>query len=127
MVCRREEMGMSANEQKLFHLIDSLIRATRSEKVEWLSTHTDASPTEDTYSLSLTRGTVNIWSIDGDGTFPFVLQIRGEQGQVVEERRVAGNEFLAEKTAELFRIATSSARNANAVIDSLIDDLNDPF
>ncbi|MEU6010224.1 hypothetical protein [Streptomyces sp. NPDC047453] len=118
---------MAVDQEKLLTLINSLISATEAEKVEWTSTSTQSAPTEDTYSLSLTRGTVIIWSQDGDGTFPFMLQIRGDQGQVVEEIRSAGGGLVADGIAELFRVAMNSARNANAVIDSLIDDLTDPF
>ncbi|MFD7791086.1 hypothetical protein [Streptomyces sp. NPDC059759] len=55
------------------------------------------------------------------------MQIRGDQGEVVEELRNIGGGENADEVAELFRVAMNSARNADAVIDSIIDDLADPF
>ncbi|MFI7894291.1 hypothetical protein ACIFUY_23945 [Streptomyces sp. CACIS-1.16CA] len=112
-------------------LLDALIAATRRESVEWSSTKNDVSTEEDVYTLSLTRGTVAVWSRDGDGVPPYGLQIRGEQGQVVEEYTSHQNshddelgQAISDKLGMLFYVASISARNANAVIDSMLDDLS---
>lgn len=117
---------MPVNPQKLGALIEALHRATEEGRVEWEAVTPDASADESTYVVSLTHGTVAIWSRDRDGMAPFILQIRGDRGQVVDEIP-SHRDAHSDGITSLYQLASGSARNANAVIDSLLDDLDRPF
>ncbi|MEU9643849.1 hypothetical protein [Streptomyces sp. NPDC048188] len=107
--------------------MEALHRATINHRVEWTSNYPERPAAHDIYSLSLTRGTVEIQNRDGDGLPPFVLTIRGEQGQIVDEVRTSGADQIDLKIAELFDLVANRSRNSDEVIDSLIDDLDRPF
>jgi hypothetical protein len=118
---------MGASPEKILRLVESLHRATVDRRVEWASNYPERPAAHDIYSLSLTRGTVEIQNRDGDGLPPFILSIRGEQGQIVDEIRTRGNDAIDLKIAELFDLISNRSRNSDEVIDSLIDDLDRPF
>ncbi|MER7933258.1 MULTISPECIES: hypothetical protein [unclassified Streptomyces] len=130
MECKQEAAEMAANPQKLAALVNALIESTQQGRIEWESIDPTQSPEEGTFSVSMTHGTVMIWSRDRDGVPPFVLQIIGDRGQVVEEilsHREVMPRGLTEQISQLYSLACGSTIASDRVIDSLLNDLGNPF
>ncbi|MER6035474.1 hypothetical protein ABT133_16385 [Streptomyces sp. NPDC001835] len=115
--------------QMLRQLVKTLIETTREGRVEWAADESDG-PDSDTFMLSLTRGSVFVWSVDNDGAHPFVFQVRGARGQVVERIETTrpfeeGQEWtpLEDDIRKLYDLARRSALNIDEVLTQMINDL----
>ncbi|MDX3530951.1 hypothetical protein P1P75_32235 [Streptomyces sp. ID05-39B] len=125
------------NEQMLHALIEKLIEKTKEGRINWtdqesVETRELGSRSFASFTLSLTRGTISIWSTDGDDLHPYVFQIRGDRGQVVEQ--IETSRILATEDREytqiensirvLYDLARRNALNTDSVLRQILDDLN---
>ncbi|MFC8018897.1 hypothetical protein [[Kitasatospora] papulosa] len=121
-------------------LVKKLITKTEQGRLEWSHEESAIDPwaqggnrtSTSVFTLSLTRGTVSIWSIDGDDLHPFTFQVRGERGQVVEQvetpRLNMGDERefspFENEIKELYESARKNALNIDAVLRQMLEDLD---
>ncbi|MFF0550256.1 hypothetical protein ACFYUL_14955 [Streptomyces sp. NPDC004311] len=112
--------------EKMQALIDTLIIKTKERRIEW-----EEDESGDAFALSLTRGTVTVWSADGDGMHPFILRIRGDRGQIVEQVETARPyeehtwSRMDLSIQHLHELARRNALNIDEVIDRIIEDLRE--
>ncbi|MFI6609711.1 hypothetical protein [Streptomyces sp. NPDC050507] len=125
-------------------LVKKLINKTEQGRLEWSHEENPIDPwaergsrntrsSTSTFTVSLTRGTISIWSVDGDDLHPYTLQVRGERGQVVEEvetpRLNAEDEHaftpLQNDIKDLYLSARRNALNIDAVLRQMLNDLDD--
>ncbi|MCA0158620.1 hypothetical protein LB823_20680 [Tsukamurella sp. M9C] len=74
----------------------------------------------DTYELSLSRSTLRVRSRDGDGTYPFVLDILDDSGRIIES--VIEGVREDEPYYGLAELFTSASRN-NLGVESKLDEI----
>ncbi|MEU6080120.1 hypothetical protein [Streptomyces sp. NPDC047108] len=113
-----------------------MINKTRGGRIEWAHEGGEdpwaAQSQPDTFSISLTRGTAAIWSVDGDHMHPYVFQVRGDRGQVVEQIETtrpfedqAGWDSMETDIQELYEAARRNALNIDSVLRQMLEDLDD--
>ncbi|WP_159024448.1 hypothetical protein [Streptomyces scabiei] len=125
------------NEQVLQTLINKLIAKTGEGRLEWSHENNSdpwarQSDTPPSYTVSLTRGTISIWSVDGDDLHPFIFQIRGDRGQVVEQIETPRINVSDEREYSsfessiktLYQSARRNALNTDAVLRQMLEDLD---
>lgn len=121
-------------------LVKKLIEKTENGRIDWSHEENAIDPwaqttrtSTSTFTLSLTRGTVSIWSVDGDDLHPYIFQVRGDRGQVVEQvetpRLMAddGRGFspLEDDVKVLYDSARRNALNIDSVLRQILEDLDD--
>ena len=106
---------MTEFDEKLAHLITTLLEKTREGKVSWEDTVRDR-----TFISAFGRYGVSI----SNERFGFVLMFLNENGKEVEtkiENSADSSEYI--ELEELFALAQRSAHNAEESIDNLLQEL----
>ncbi|MFJ7326706.1 hypothetical protein ACIQVN_10710 [Streptomyces cyaneofuscatus] len=126
-------------DRRMVHnLIKKLIEKTEQGRIEWSHEENAVGPWAQTtrpstssFTLSLTRGTVSVWSVDGDDLHPFIFEVRGDRGQVVEAvetQRLNGNDprdfsSMEKDVKTLYEAARRNALNIDSVLNQMLEDL----
>jgi hypothetical protein len=132
---------MSDVSAKLFELISGLSAATRKRDATWSgvpldrpdSARSDRSGAPgkghqtgpiSAYRLSTESGTVLLYSLDGDDTFPFAIEVTATDESLVDRAvvfKTAGSERIADAVSALYGDVRSST--SATVIDGILSDL----
>lgn len=120
----------SVAEEKLMALLKRLIYATESSRISW-SVSADL---PDGYQYNASNSSVTVSSKDGDGTWPFVIELFDESGRPVEKFLTSFSDEYGEgyeapyNTAlqRLHELARRQARNIDGIYDALFRDLPAP-
>ncbi|QCW77450.1 hypothetical protein EQG64_08010 [Streptomyces sp. S6] len=120
------------------NLVKKLIEKTEQGRIEWSHEENAVDPWAQTtrpstssFTLSLTRGTVSVWSVDGDDLHPFIFEVRGDRGQVIEAIETQrlnvedGRNFspIERDVEKLYEAARRNALNIDSVLSQMLEDL----
>lgn len=103
---------------RLVELVKRLNLATSKGDLEWQETD------DTTAFMCIFDGpSVQIKSTDRDGSYPYILLILNEEGNVVESLRSGSDPWDDSEMGELYERARRSATNVDDIIDSILKDL----
>lgn len=117
---------MSAEDERYYHRIQDLVnglvaKTTSAGKnagtVVWDQVSKDA------YELSITRNSIVIKSRDGDGQYPYVLNIVDDEGRLIESVEDGGGTSSLVKLGDLYRVAARSHKGVEETLTELMSEL----
>ena len=114
--------------ERLLEFIGGLTEPTRTRHIRW------ATEGSSSFLLSIPSGSVRIRSMDGDGMWPYELQILDENGVSVETaetevEREAGQGMTLKNTplslalSELYEAARDNSLNVETVMENILRDV----
>ncbi|MGE2717893.1 hypothetical protein ACQI4L_27860 [Mycolicibacterium litorale] len=115
-------MSTDAYWNRLRKLIDGLIegkaKGVAGETAKWQQV------AQGTYELNLSRSTLRIRSRDGDGQYPYVFDIVGEDGMVQQSVEDDGDpDYVGWRLADLYGVASISHSGADEKLVEIMQEL----
>jgi hypothetical protein len=106
---------------KWVQLVRELVAKTRRGTLEWRQTDQP-----DEFLLARRSATVSLSSQDSDGRFPFVLELRTPEGQLVDGIIVTHAPAQFEQNvAALYQLARENARGTTNLLNDLLEELGE--
>lgn len=133
-------MAKQWNDEKIRTLLGRLIKLTDRGDLSWEEESPSRGVSGDRFSASTPTATFYVGSADGDGAPPYIFEVRGEDGSLIEKVRhplprspfsfpdiadMGGRIGLENSMHELYTTARRSALDIDSILDSIIQDLDD--
>ena len=113
---------MPTSKDRLNSLIQRLLARTNAGTAVWVRASPDDAPPE--YSMQLPSGTVVLRSADGDGLWPYWLDVFNPEGTRVDGLMSDGS-LVAQEFIQLWNEVQAHTSGASDVLRGLLDDLDD--